>query len=220
MSRKIVVTAAEGHTAFTIIELLLTDEDFSSKIDEVTALSLHPDDPRCEELAQMGAKVVPHKPGKMRAMVNTMKQIGADTICLIPPAHKDKYDITVELAEAARKANVPNVLFLSSAGCDFAEKDKQPRLHEFLELETLVMSTKGDPNSSLGHSPCIIRLVFERQSVLTPFLMVPHSAGFYAENLLLYSPQAKQEGSIPLPIGTSHLFPPVALGVSIPDPYS
>jgi nucleoside-diphosphate-sugar epimerase len=42
-------------------------------------------------------------------------------ICLISPAHKDKFDITLELIEAAKKANVPNVCFLSSAGCDLAD---------------------------------------------------------------------------------------------------
>lgn len=38
-------------------------------------------------------------------------------------------------------------------------------------------------------------------------------AGFYAENLLNYAPQTK-EGSLPLPIGPSHKFAPIALGVS------
>jgi uncharacterized protein YbjT (DUF2867 family) len=37
-------------------------------------------------------------------------------------------------------------------------------------------------------------------------------AGYYAENLLLYSPQAQEEQSLPLPIGENHKFPPVALG--------
>lgn len=41
------------------------------------------------------------------------------------------------------------------------------------------------------------------------------SAGFYAENLLLYSEQAKADGVLPLPIGESHKFAPVALGVSV-----
>jgi hypothetical protein len=41
------------------------------------------------------------------------------------------------------------------------------------------------------------------------------SAGFYAENLLLYSEQAKADGVLPLPIGESHKFAPVALGVSL-----
>jgi len=42
----------------------------------------------------------------------------------------------------------------------------------------------------------------------------PIRAGFYAENLLLYSEQAKSDGILPLPIGENHLFAPVALGVS------
>lgn len=42
--------------------------------------------------------------------------------------------------------------------------------------------------------------------------------GFYAENLLLYAPQAKEEGALPLPIGESHKFAPVALGVGFNFP--
>jgi uncharacterized protein YbjT (DUF2867 family) len=130
----------------------------------------------------------------MREMVKTLKESGCDTVCLIPPAHQNKFEITVELANAAKKADVPNVLFISSAGADLAERDKQPNLRQFVDLETLVMAAKGDGSSSLGHSPCIIR------------------AGFYAENLLNYAPQAQKEGLLPLPVGTNHLFAPVALG--------
>jgi len=36
--------------------------------------------------------------------------------------------------------------------------------------------------------------------------------GFYAENLLLYAPQIKEEKILPLPIGENHSFAPVALG--------
>jgi hypothetical protein len=103
-------------------------------------------------------------------MVKTLKESGCDTICLIPPAHKEKFDITVELINATKKANVPNVLFISSAGCDVAERDKQPQLREFIDLECLVMAAKGDGSTSTGHSPCIIR------------------AGFYAEVSSFYSP--------------------------------
>ncbi|KAJ4263433.1 hypothetical protein NW762_006252 [Fusarium torreyae] len=73
---------------------------------------------------------------------------------------------------------------------DFSRK---PRLREFADLETIVMEAKGDPGVSTGTSPCIIR------------------AGFYVENLLLYAPQAKEEGVLPLPIGDYHKFAPVAL---------
>ena len=96
-------------------------------------------------------------------MVRTLQESGADTVCLIPPAHKEKFDITVELINATKKANVPNVLFISSAGADLAERDKQPRLREFIDLESLVLAAKGDKSTSTGHSPCVIR------------------AGFYAE---------------------------------------
>lgn len=37
-------------------------------------------------------------------------------------------------------------------------------------------------------------------------------AGFYAENLLLYNKEAQSTGKLPLPIGNSHKFAPVALG--------
>jgi len=194
MSRKVCVTAAEGNTGFLIAELLLTDDKFKSKVDSVIGLTMHPGVAKAKELGKLGAIIVPHKPGSMREMVKTLKETGADTICLVPPAHKEKFDICVELVNAAKKANIPNVLLISSAGCDLAERDKQPRLREFVDIETLVLSTKGDSTTSTGHSPCVIR------------------AGFYAENLLLYSPQAKKDGTIPAPVGQDNKFAPVALG--------
>lgn len=39
-----------------------------------------------------------------------------------------------------------------------------------------------------------------------------YRAGFYAENLLLYAPNAQQDGTLPLPVGKDHKFAPVALG--------
>lgn len=157
--RNICITAADGQTGFTIAELLLTNGDFSNKLDSVTALCLHPTSANAKELTKLGAKVVPHKPGKEREMAKTLHETGCDVICLIPPAHKEKFDITVELIQAAKRANVPNVCFISSAGCDLAERDKQPRLREFIDLESMVMSAKGDSSTQTGHSPVIIRFV-------------------------------------------------------------
>jgi len=194
MTRNICISGGDGHTGFLIAELLLTNNDFKSKVDSVSVLCLHPSGARAKELTQLGAKVIPHKPGRERDMVKTLKDSGCDTVCLVPPAHKDKFDITVELISATKKADVPNVLFISSAGCDVAERDKQPHLRQFIDLECLVMAAKGDGSTSTGHSPCIIR------------------AGFYAENLLLYAPQAQKDGILPLPVGQSHLMAPVALG--------
>ncbi len=157
MARKLCITAVDGQTGHLIAELLLTDEHFSKKISSLSGLALDPNNENCKLLKKLGATIVPHKPGQEREMVKTLKGIGADTICLIPPAHHDKYDITAELVSAAKKANVQNVCFLSSAGCDLADPKKQPRLREFIDLEALVMSTKGDPSSATGHSPVVIR---------------------------------------------------------------
>ncbi|KAK3502987.1 hypothetical protein B0T13DRAFT_187829 [Neurospora crassa] len=194
MTRNICITASEGQTGFLIAELLLKESKFAKRIDSITGLVLDPTNPKCTELESLGAKIVPHHPGRERQMVKTLKEVGCDTICVIPPAHKDKVDITIELCEAAKKAKVQNVLLISAAGCDYAERKKQPRLREFIDIENIVLSSKGDPSVELGHSPCVIR------------------AGFYAENLLLYSQQAQLNGILPLPIGENHKFAPVALG--------
>jgi hypothetical protein len=159
MSRKVCVTACDGQTGFLIAELLLTNSDFSGKVDSVTGLTLHPRSAKAAELQKLGAKVVTHHHGHEREMVKTLKDIGCDTICLIPPADKDKFDIVIELSSAAGKAGIQNVLLLSSVGCDLADPQKQPRLREFIEMEAKVLSSKGDPNTPLGHSPCVIRYV-------------------------------------------------------------
>ncbi|KKP02871.1 hypothetical protein THAR02_05047 [Trichoderma harzianum] len=194
MSRNICITAVEGQTGFLIAELLLKEGKFARQISSLTGLALDPSSPRAQELTELGGKVVHHQPGRERVLVKALKEIGCDTICLVPPAHRDKLDITLELANAAKKAGVSNVLLISSAGCDYADSKKQPRLREFIDIESAVLATKGDAGTPLGHSPCVIR------------------AGFYAENLLLYSEQAKADGVLPLPIGESHKFAPVALG--------
>ena len=56
-------------------------------------------------------------------MVSSLKEIGADAICLITSTHKKKYDGTVELTEATKKTNILTTLFLSSVGCDLADKE-------------------------------------------------------------------------------------------------
>lgn len=155
--RNVCITAIDGQTGYLIAELLLTDSSFSKKIDSVTGLSLHPSSPKCKELTELGAKIIVHKPGKARDMVKTLKETGCDALCLIPPAHKEKFEITLELIEAAKKANIPNTCFLSSAGCDLADPKKQPRLREFIELESRVLVAKGAPETAFGQSPVVIR---------------------------------------------------------------
>lgn len=40
---------------------------------------------------------------------------------------------------AAETKSTVNTVLLSSAGCDYAERHNQPRLREFIDLETLAM---------------------------------------------------------------------------------
>jgi len=157
MSRKLCITAVDGQTGYLITELLLTSSQFSDKFDAITGLSLDPKSPKCEALRNLGVEIIHHVPGTEKKIVTVLKESGADTICVIPPAHVDKYQITLELITAASKAGVQNVCLLSSAGADVADAKKQPRLREFIEIENLVLATKGDPNTATGHSPVVIR---------------------------------------------------------------
>ncbi|PSR82513.1 hypothetical protein PHLCEN_2v6061 [Hermanssonia centrifuga] len=192
-TRKILVTAGEGQTGRLLIDLLATDNTYHSKFESLTALVFSEE---AKSLLQEyeDVQVIVYDPNNQEALVDAMSEI--DTCMLIPPARKDKAKITRALLEAAKKAKtVVNLIFLSTVGCDFAESDKQPRIREFIQLETLAMQPKSDSSSGdTGHSTCIVR------------------AGFYAENLLLYTKQAQGEGKLPIPIDPDHKFAPVALG--------
>src|SRR5437762_12023054 len=194
MSRNICITAVEGHTGHLIAELLLTDENFRKQFDSLAGLSLHPSTSSCKELEKLGAKIIPHKPGRVREMVKTLQRTGADTMCLIPPAHVEKFDITAELIEAAKKANIPNVCFISSAGADLAERDKQPRLREFIDLECLFMSSKGDLSTATGHSPVIIRLGFRFSPGTDSWINIQSKCGILRREPLTLFPSGQRRG--------------------------
>lgn len=157
MSRKICITAVDGQTGFAIAELIMQHKNFSRKVDAVVGLALDSESEKAQELQKLGVQIVQHKPGRMREMVTALQSTGCDTICLVPPARRDKYDICVELVEAAKKAQVPKVCLISSAGCEYATVEKQPRMREFIELETLLLQSKGDASTPTGGSPCVIR---------------------------------------------------------------
>ncbi|KAJ7477917.1 hypothetical protein B0H11DRAFT_2028734 [Mycena galericulata] len=192
--RNILITAAEGQTGRCLIELLTTDEDYIDKYSALSALVFSEDAKTALQAEFEGVEVLVFDPKNEELLVQAMEKV--DTCMLIPPARKDKAKITRALLETAKKAKtVTNLVFLSSAGCDYAEKDTQPRLREFIALETLAMAAKSDTSAAqTGHSPCIVR------------------AGFYAENLLLYTKQAQGEGKLPIPIDAHHKFAPIALG--------
>lgn len=140
-----------------MIAELLTDRKFSSKVDSVCGLTLHPTSAKCKELQKLGVTIIPHKPGKVKDMAATLKGSGADALCIIPSTHKDNFDITMELVAAGKKAGVPNVCLVSSAGADMTDAKKQPRLCEFIDIEQLVMEAKGDAKTPTGTSPVVVR---------------------------------------------------------------
>ncbi|EKM57245.1 uncharacterized protein PHACADRAFT_142468 [Phanerochaete carnosa HHB-10118-sp] len=191
-SRKIIVTAGEGQTGRLLIDLLV-DESYRSKFRSLTAL-VFSEEAKSVLAEYEEIQVLVFDPKDEQSLVSAMEQV--DTCMLIPPARKDKAKITRTLLEAAKKAKtVTNMVFLSSAGCDYAERGRQPRIREFIDLERLAMQPKSDPSTGeTGHSTCVIR------------------AGFYMENLLLYTKQAQSEGKLPIPIDPDHKFAPVALG--------
>lgn len=119
------------------------------------------DSKKCHELKQMvnsRVSVIPYVADHHK-LLEALKAENCDTMFLIPPAHKDKFVILKAVIECAAKLkSVRNVILLSSAGCDVAERNKQPSIREFIDMETLLMQQKSEPaTGSTGHSPCIIK---------------------------------------------------------------
>jgi hypothetical protein len=66
---------------------------------------------------------------------------------------QDKIHLSKVLLQAAKETKaVTNMVLLSSAGCDLAERHTQPRLREFIDLETMAMQVR------VKASPIRIRL--------------------------------------------------------------
>ncbi|TNY17473.1 hypothetical protein DMC30DRAFT_106421 [Rhodotorula diobovata] len=195
--RVVAITAVDGHTGSSLVELLLSDSDFDGKFAKVVGLTFGEPGPDAKDiLDEYQVETMP-----VDGMdEDKLKELGVDTLCLIPPASKDKLALVKQVLELGKKAkSVKNLVFVSSAGCDYAERDKQPHLREFIDLEVLAMAPKSDPSTEeTGHSPCIVR------------------PGFYLENLLLYSKQAQADGMLPIPVDENHKFAPVRPLATLP----
>lgn len=166
--RKILITAADGQTGHLTADLLLTDDELKTKHSGLTLLC--GDASKCEDLSDHGPSIVPvdYESDSVEDLAGKIKDSGANAIFLIPPASGKKFEYVQKMLEATKQANVPNVLFLSSAGCDLAERDKQPHLRKFIDMENLVLETKGDTSTETGQSPIIIRCVFSKVSLSDP----------------------------------------------------
>ncbi|KAI5799079.1 hypothetical protein EDC01DRAFT_650380 [Geopyxis carbonaria] len=191
--RSLILTAGEGHTAHQLGTLLLTSAKFKSKLSKLTVITMNESHAHISALRDAGASIAPVEAGDTDALAAAMEEAGADTICIVPPSVEDKVAASQQLLDAATEAGVQNVVLISSAGCDMAEREEQPALRQFVDIETAVMKMKGDAERKTGHSLCIIR------------------AGFYAENLLLYTKPSQKSAQLALPLGPTHKFAPVAL---------
>lgn len=88
MSRNACISAVEGNTSYLIAELLPTDENFSNPVNGLTGLTMNPNAERCKDLANLGVTIVPHVPGRLKNLVTNLTEANANTVSLIPPAHK------------------------------------------------------------------------------------------------------------------------------------
>ncbi|KAK4047482.1 hypothetical protein OIV83_005394 [Microbotryomycetes sp. JL201] len=194
--RNIGVLSAGGHTGLAVCDLLTSDM-FKKDVTSVTALCYgkHGQD----DLKEMGCVVLDITNADVDDLTASIS--GIDTMLVIPPAVSDKVKIVRTATKAMKQSKqVTNVCLLSSAGADYANRDQQPHLREFIDLETAVMQPKSDPETEdTAHSPCIVR------------------AGFYAENLLDYASQVKGEAKLPLPIDEDHKFAPASPDVLLGD---
>jgi hypothetical protein len=117
MSRSICITAADGQTGHLITELLLSNQ-FRFKFTELFCLTLRPD--KCKDLAKMGANIIAHKHSDPAGLVQSLKDSGADTIFIIPPAHTHKLRHARDVLNAVAAAGIKNTVLLSAAGADLA----------------------------------------------------------------------------------------------------
>jgi hypothetical protein len=93
-----------------------------------------------------GGKIVLHAPGHEDSLVDDLKKLACDTICLVPPKRNDRLDLTMEVIRAAKKAGISNAILISSVGAEHGIRENKPRLRELLELERAV----GDPDAPPG----------------------------------------------------------------------
>ena len=84
-TRKILVTAGEGQTGRLIIDLLITDDSYANKYEELTALVFNESAKSVLEEYDT-VKVVVFDPNDEELLVKSMEQV--DTCLLIPPARK------------------------------------------------------------------------------------------------------------------------------------
>lgn len=83
--RVVAITAVDGHTGSSLVELLLSDSDFDGKFAKVVGLTFGEPGPDAKDiLDEYQVETMP-----VDGMdEDKLKELGVDTLCLIPPASK------------------------------------------------------------------------------------------------------------------------------------
>jgi len=125
-----------------------------------------------------------HEYGSVDDMASCMKEV--ECLLLIPPSGEDKVEVSCKYMEAAKKAKVKNIMFVSTMmPRDHKHMKECRRLNDFWELERKVKECGFE-------KVCIVRLAF------------------FMENLLLFRERILQR-SLPLPLGPEDAMAMVCL---------
>ncbi|CAG8486994.1 1518_t:CDS:2 [Ambispora leptoticha] len=184
MAPKIIVTAVDGWTGYEIVKHITTP-DLVNKFGEIYATSEGPE--TIADVAELKQKkevtfLEIDSSKNLSKMEEVFKK--AEIAVLIPPAKTDKLQRSKNLIEACKTAGLKKVVLISMAAADVADKQKQPHIAEFQQIEHEAKQAGFDHLT-------IIRV------------------NFYTENLLLYKEQM-HKGKLPLPIHDGK-FAPVAI---------
>ncbi|OJD11434.1 hypothetical protein AJ78_07799 [Emergomyces pasteurianus Ep9510] len=125
-----------------IVKLLFTDERISH------SLAQCPDFrfilmPAHAKPGKVGCQIIPHLLAKGKGIAKIFEQTGANSIRLIPQASPQGYQ-NYQNSQRAKRVLISAL----SEQTDLVKKYKQKKLREFMDMECLHMSRKGEPAKS------------------------------------------------------------------------
>jgi len=169
MTPKILITSGEGFTGYYCVREL-SKENVELHVSATNVKEV-------KDLEEMKVKVHKVNVQDKSSIENAMK--GMDSCLLIPPATKDKVEISKRFIDAAKSAGVKNAVMISSLGLYDSE---HRALHAFKLIEDYAMEA-GIENL------CILR------------------TAFYVQNVLLYKQQILEKSELPAPAGKGKFAP-------------
>jgi hypothetical protein len=68
--------------------------------------------------------IIAYNPKKVKDIIATLKESGANTLCIIPLAYKDKFNIIIELVTISKKATILNICLISFTNANIVDAKK------------------------------------------------------------------------------------------------